>query len=333
MKHTYNIILAPLFRGGYGPCIQRPDGTLEIYSIIGTIRMEDNIPTFGTADKLKYLVLHEFSHSFVNPLTSKFKTQINKYESLYNPIAERMKKQAYGLWEACVNEHIIRAVTTRIAYSEGEEKGEQELQSHKERGFVYIDALCDKLEEYEQKRDEYPTFADFYPELIKVFDELSQKDLGRDFYSSPFTGTINAVRWNAEEVVLIVPTNEKDKSIQKEIHTYVKKIQASFYKDSPILLDKEALKADLSGYAIVVYGTPKGNLWLSKYMDKFPFQIKSDRIIADTVYFGTGLRFITAWPNPYNPNEGLLIYTAQQAKDIVEINSVFHGPTVNCKVK
>jgi len=49
--------------------------------------------------------------------------------------------------------------------------------------------------------------------------------------------------------------------------------------------------------------------------------------VADKVYQGTDLRFISAWPNPQNPKRGILIYTAQQAGDIVGINSVFHGPT------
>jgi hypothetical protein len=77
----------------------------------------------------------------------------------------------------------------------------------------------------------------------------------------------------------------------------------------------------------VAYGTVKGNLWIAKLMDKLPLKIASDRIEGDTAYSGVHLRLITAWPNPQNPKRGVLIYTAQQADDIVGINSVFHGPT------
>jgi hypothetical protein len=45
------------------------------------------------------------------------------------------------------------------------------------------------------------------------------------------------------------------------------------------------------------------------------------------VYEGSDLRFISAWPHPQNPNLGMVIYTAQQAKDVVGINGVYHGPT------
>jgi hypothetical protein len=93
------------------------------------------------------------------------------------------------------------------------------------------------------------------------------------------------------------------------------------------LTDQEALKKNLSGNSLLVYGTMKGNLWLAQYLDKLPVKVESDKIVADTVYLGTHLRFITAWPNPQNPKKGIVIYTAQQAEDVVGINAVFHGPT------
>ncbi|MFQ5983206.1 MAG: hypothetical protein ACE5KS_07520, partial [Woeseiaceae bacterium] len=45
------------------------------------------------------------------------------------------------------------------------------------------------------------------------------------------------------------------------------------------------------------------------------------------VYTGEDLRFITAWPNPQNPEKGVVMYAAQRAQDVVGINAVFHGPT------
>jgi hypothetical protein len=62
-------------------------------------------------------------------------------------------------------------------------------------------------------------------------------------------------------------------------------------------------------------------------MEQIPVKIETDKIIADSVYLGNDLRYITAWPNPQNHKVGVIIYTAQRAEDIVEINSVFHGPT------
>ena len=50
-------------------------------------------------------------------------------------------------------------------------------------------AFCKKLDYYEIHQDKYPSFVDFYPEIISVFKDLSEKDLDEDFYVIPFTGT------------------------------------------------------------------------------------------------------------------------------------------------
>ena len=340
-QHSYNIILVPLFFASYGPSIKRADGTYDIYNITGLYGVENGFPAFGTAEGFRHLAWHEFGHSFVNPTTGKFHKEIAKYSSLYNPISDRMKQQAYGNWQSCVNEHIVRAVETRLAHREmGKEAGDRALLTEKLKGFSYVEALSERLKEYESRRDKYPTFVDFYPRLVDVFKELSEKELGDDFYTPPlselykevgtgvFTGPINAAVIDRKSAVLIVPTHESDKAVQDEIHAYVKRVHNKFFKDCPILTDKEALKRDLSSNTIIVFGTIKGNLWLAQHIAKLPVRIESNQIVADTVYCGTRLGFITAWPNPQNPKKGMVIYTAQQAEDIIDINSrVSHGHT------
>jgi hypothetical protein len=335
-QHSYTLILVPLFAGGYGPRIEKEDKTFDVYEIIGPWEAKEGWPEFGSVESLKRIAWHEFSHSFVNPITEKNSEEIDKYSSLYAPIAGWMKPQAYGSWPTCVNEHIIRAVNARLAYLEesrtaGQGAAEQvlqgEIQREKSRGFFYVEALSQRLEQYEANREKFPTFADFYPELISVFRELSKAKLGEDFFSVPFAGTINGVSADRKAVVLIVPTKEADKTVQNKIQAYVKGIRDMFFMDSSILTDKQALNSDLSRNSVVAYGTIKGNLWLAKLIDKLPVKIEPDRVEADAVFSGDHLRFITAWPNPQNPKRGVLIYTAQQAEDILGINNVFHGPT------
>jgi hypothetical protein len=327
-QNSYNIILSPLFTGGFGPRIERSDGKYDVYSILGPMNMKDGQPAFGSEESFRHIAWHEFSHSFVNPTTAKFSKEIDKYKTLYEPISGKMKGQAYPDWQTCVNEHIVRAVTTRLTSREiSSEAGAQALDREKARGFAYVRALCESLARYEKQRDKYPTFVDFYPELASVFKNLSEKDLGQDFYTIPFKGTINAAVTDRAFAILVVPTNEKDKRVQEKIHSFVGNMQKRFYKGRPILTDKEALQKDLSKNTVVAYGTPKGNLFIAKYIAGIPVRIESDRIVADKVYEGTDLRFITAWPNPRNPEKGMVFYTAQKAESILRINSVFHGPT------
>ena len=190
-QNSYNIILAPLFTGGFGPRIERSSGKYDIYNILGPMSMENGLPAFGSEESFRHIAWHEFSHSFVNPTTEIFSRDIDQYKALFEPISTRMKGQAYGDWQTCVNEHIVRAVTTRFAYREiSPEAGEQALHGEKEHGFAYVEALCESLAGYEKQRDTYPTLVDYYPELIKVFRELSEKDRGQDFYRIPFKGNI-----------------------------------------------------------------------------------------------------------------------------------------------
>ena len=94
-----------------------------------------------------------------------------------------------------------------------------------------------------------------------------------------------------------------------------------------IITDKQAIDRNLANDTILVFGTPTGNLWFVKHFPRLPVQITPEQIMADTVYPGTNLRFITTWPNPQNPAKGVVIYTAQRAEDIININNVTHGVT------
>ena len=81
-----------------------------------------------------------------------------------------MKEKSYGTWMYCLNEHIVRAVTSRIIYINDNELGEKALKYERDIGFVYVDQIFDKLIEYENKRVIYPSFDSYYLELLKAFD-------------------------------------------------------------------------------------------------------------------------------------------------------------------
>jgi hypothetical protein len=218
-QHSYNIILAPMFNGNYGPRISRKNGTLDIFNIVSPRQIKDGILYFGSKANFEHLAWHEFSHSFVNPLGEQYRKELEKYASLFKPIQSKMSASAYGNWITAVNEHVVRAVTTRLNYlHKGKEDGDRVLLGEKTYGFAYVEALCKKLEHYEDNRERYSTFTSFYPQLVETFKELSERDLGPDFYLIPFNGTINAVSANKDDVILIVPTSETDKAAQEKIH-------------------------------------------------------------------------------------------------------------------
>lgn len=331
-QEGFHIIVSPLLQGGYGPRVWRTENIYDAYVICGPWGVLDDKPVFFlSALNLKFLLWHEFGHSFINPFVLRHNREITQYAALYRPIETQMKKLGYEDWRTCVIEHINRAVTLRLQMLDPDENHatQQIIDNEKQQGFFYMDPLCRKLEAYENNRAVYPTLDAFAPQLVDVFKTLSEKKLGDDFYKipeSPFKGPIISCWYSTP--ILVLPTHENDPVIQSKIQFVVKSIQHRFFPDALILTDDVALQYNLTTNSVVVYGTLEGNSYLAKHKNQLPFKITSNRITAGTnIYEGVNLRLIMAWPNPDNPNKGLVIYTAQRPEDIININAVFHGPT------
>jgi len=173
-QNSYNIILTPLSGdNGYGPRIEIEPSKFDIYVIIECGDIRNNISP-SLSGLLKHVVWHEFSHSFVNPITEKFIDEVNKYSKLFVPISKVMRKQAYGEWEICVNEHIVRAVVAKLTEKFVSKEAAEEILSKEVRsGFVYIRGIYDIIGKYDKNRDKYPIFSDIYPEILDYFDKLS----------------------------------------------------------------------------------------------------------------------------------------------------------------
>lgn len=173
-KHSYNITPAPLFHaGGYGPQIAGPAGW-DVYDVAGPLGVEADVPHFGDEAYFEYILLHEFSHSFVNPITDWHRSAIAASSSLFDPIEQQMTDMAYPNWQTCVNEHLVRTNVARFALQlAGEQAKQQILTQEQAAGFIYIDELDELMQQYEDNRASYPTYEIFYPEIIALFDELA----------------------------------------------------------------------------------------------------------------------------------------------------------------
>jgi hypothetical protein len=310
-QHSYNIIIVPLQHGNFGPKM----GMHDLYNICGADSIAADVPIIkGVRD----ICWHEFGHSFSNPIAEQYMPELRDYAVLFDPIASRMNCGGYENLEGYVYEHVLRAVNVRLtAIYLGEEKAKKALQGNRSFGFVYVEALAEKLKQYETQRNKYPTFDDFFPQLVAVFDQLSKESLSDSFYAVPFTGTIRSVVSDYKDV-FIVPSHENDKEAQDKILKYVENKRDKYHKGSLILTDEEALRQDLSNHSLMVFGTMNGNLWLDKHKDSLPFHVDADKITVDeTPYPGDHLKLVTAWPSPQDSSKGMVIYTAQEAGDIL----------------
>jgi hypothetical protein len=323
---AYSMVLAPLLAGNFGPRIRLDEG-LHIYGIISPFGVRDGVPVFATEDQLRYLVWHEFGHSFVNPLAEANAARLDSAASLLEPIRARMQRLGYRDWRTVVNEHVIRAVTSRLAALHlGEEPGKMAVLRERAEGFAYVDPLATALVAYEAQRDRYRTFREYYPQLLRVVADLSVRDLGPDFFRHPFVGPLSAVG-NDSSLLIVLPTAEPDTAAQRELHDYVREMAARFFEQAAIVDDTAALRMDRGRREVILYGTPSGNALLASIMNRLPIRIGPAGVQAREAHEGSGYRVFTVWPSPWDGDFGLLIYTAQRTADVVGVHGVPHGGT------
>jgi hypothetical protein len=122
-------------------------------------------------------VIHEFSHSFVNPAFARHSGEFNSSgERLLADSGLRLMLagQAYSEWKTVVNESLVRASVVRyLRATRGDSAGEAELSLQYARGFLWIRSLDSSLALYERSRDRYPRFEDYLPRLAEVLSHAA----------------------------------------------------------------------------------------------------------------------------------------------------------------
>lgn len=174
----YHMVLSPLTLGGFGPSVEVAPGRFQIYSVASPSKVEDRALVFFSENGIRDLVWHEFAHSFVNPLTEAHWDELRASEDLLPPISDGLPKW-YRQWKAALDEHIVRAVTVRLAELHlGREAGDQAMQQQVEWGFVYVPPLVDALRRFDEHRADYADFAAFFPELVSAVGALQPPEPG-----------------------------------------------------------------------------------------------------------------------------------------------------------
>lgn len=170
-----SIVLEPLHQiGNFGIHLESNSTGTEYDYLYFRIRgFNDNVPYFFDEEG-ENTVRHEFSHLYLNGLVDDYWDVIEPYGGIVETLDyDLMENQGYGnppSWKTMVYEHIVRATTVRIATIADPIAGEAALQRERDSGFLFVEGLCEKLEEYEADRVTYPDIDSFFPELITAFD-------------------------------------------------------------------------------------------------------------------------------------------------------------------
>lgn len=138
---------------------------------------EEDIYKYGDFN-LSCLLYHEFSHSIINPLTDEYNL-ISNEDHIFDKVKERMQIKAYNKNSTILNEHIIRALTSRYIFfcNKKEVRYQRKIKEEKDKGFLYIENVINSLIEYENNRNIYKTINDFYSIVVKNIKEEHTKDI------------------------------------------------------------------------------------------------------------------------------------------------------------
>ena len=173
---SFTVALGLLNGGGnYGPHFRAVDGREEFYCVLGVWQTDkQGLPQFAR-DTLPFVV-HEFCHSYANPIIERHLAKLRASgDALFEPVAERMRSQAYSSGYTLLCESLVRVCVVRyVRQYEGEGAARRAIQAEKRKGFLWMQEMSDLLGEYEAHRAQYPTLEDFSPRLVAFFAETAK---------------------------------------------------------------------------------------------------------------------------------------------------------------
>lgn len=171
-----------LANGGanYGPSVHPDNEKRIVYAIMGSwTYSEDGKPLFKKED-YRPIVIHEFNHSFINPILDQGSNEQKLKRSgeiLIGALRKEMNLEGYDDWKSLINESLVRASVVRymIDHKDDQKTVDTEILNQTNAGFIWINDLVTLLGKYESSRAQYPSFNDFYPQIISFFDATADR--------------------------------------------------------------------------------------------------------------------------------------------------------------
>ena len=183
----YSLIISMLNGGNnYGATVKHLNGDNHIYAMIGSWRT-DSLGYPDYSDNVLSLIIHEYNHSFCNPLIDKYYKKMQKNaEKSFSEVASIMNRQAYSNAQIMLYEMLVRACVIRYQIKDHEDEKKATASNwfssmEKGKGFLWIDQLVDLLDKYENNRDKYPALDKFMPEVVKLSNGIKMQKLQKEY--------------------------------------------------------------------------------------------------------------------------------------------------------
>jgi hypothetical protein len=177
LAKQFHIIIS-ISNGGsnYGPHTKTKDGKEELFSIIGSWRV-DSLGSPIYDGSVRSYVIHEFNHSFCNPLVAENLLKLLPKASEFNKLVfDKMRSMGYGEPYIYLNELMVRACVIKYGeYVQGKESEEFWIAQERNDGFLWMPELIKALSNYELNRERYPTLQSFMSEIVILQNKLNPK--------------------------------------------------------------------------------------------------------------------------------------------------------------
>ncbi|MCL2304563.1 MAG: DUF4932 domain-containing protein [Planctomycetaceae bacterium] len=170
LEHFHVILNCTSENNGYGARCRFRDGHEEFFAILGVNGPE----AVYREDGFIAWTIHEFNHSFCNPLVEKHLDDLKPAaERVWPFVGGMMTRQAYPEPKFMLNEYLVRACEIHYLRHHGNKnEADLRLQHYRSLGFLWIEELVALLDRYEKERDKYPTLDDFMPEIVNMQNAL-----------------------------------------------------------------------------------------------------------------------------------------------------------------
>lgn len=314
------VVPAPLLtRESFGIPVMLPDGSREIVAIVGPLGATGTQePDFFQPQGLFLAIEGAIGQAVIPALTARFAQDVAESETLFTPLAERLRAQGLATWADALDAHLLRAVGARMLQARGKVREAQiELNRHEKLGYWYVRKFFDLLASYEADREAFPTLESYYPRLLLTLSFL--KDAGEhqriEAMAKRFMGPIAAASEERflRKTVLVRPEPE-DPELKQQADLFVRRLVARYRERHgitlPVMTSFQAAAADPAQTVFLIYGTPESNDYLKALLRYVPIKVsKGDLHLGGRQFSGADLRLVTAIPNPYNPALPMRIVT------------------------
>ena len=174
-KDKFEIVLSPLNNGGTAVPVKNPDKTMTYYSIVN--------PFLGDVSVIN-VIIHENAHNYLYPVLNKKHKLITQYQKYLKQSFGKAQGFVNNDYESFFNEFLAMVITISIVDKyQGTDLACKIWLKEKMNGWDNLDEVCALIKnKYLAQWDQYPTFEDFLPVILKYF---KTKSSGRTFEIGP----------------------------------------------------------------------------------------------------------------------------------------------------